>query len=39
MCDRVVPEDAFMLLYCSDRYKTQKICHEASDDCLNFIPD
>ena len=42
MCDRVTPEDPFMLVYCPDRYKTQKMCDEAADDCLaalKFIPD
>ena len=31
-----------MLLYCPNRYKTQKICSEAVDDflgALKFIPD
>ena len=34
MCDRVVSEDPFILIFCSDRYKTQKLCDEAFDDCL-----
>ena len=34
MCDRVTSEDPFMLLYCSDRYKTQKMCDKAVHDCL-----
>ena len=42
MCGRVIYEDPFMLVYCPDRYKTQKMCDEAVDDCLaalKFIPD
>ena len=32
----------FMLIYCPDRYKTQKMWDEIVDDCLaalKFIPD
>ena len=29
MCDRVVSGDPFMLIYCPDRCKTQKMCDEA----------
>ena len=35
-------KDPFMLIYCPDRYKTQKMCDKAVDDCLaavKFIPD
>ena len=32
--DRVVSKDSFMQRYCPDRYKTQKMCEEAVDDCL-----
>ena len=42
MCDRVIFEDLFMLIYCPNRYKTQKMCDKAADDCLaaiKFIPD
>ena len=42
MGDRFVYEDPFMLIYCPDRYKTQKTCKEAVNDCLGalkFIPD
>ena len=39
----VVSEDRFFLLIdCLNRYKTQRICDEAVDDCLaavKFIPD
>ena len=41
MCDKVISADPFMLVYCPDRWETQKICNEAVDDCLaalNFIP-
>ena len=34
MSYRVTFEDAFMLLYCSDKYKTHKISYEVVDDCL-----
>ena len=37
---RRISEDPFMLVYCPDRYKTQRICDEAV--CLTawkFIPD
>ena len=39
---RVISEDHFMLMYCPDRCKTQKMCDEAKDDCLavlKLIPD
>ena len=42
MCDSVVSEDFFMLLYCPNKYKTQRMCDETVDDCLaalKFIPD
>ena len=42
MCDRITSEDPFMLLYCPDRYKTQRMCGRTVDDCLaglKFIPD
>ena len=41
-CDKVIYEDPFMLIYCLDRNKTQKMCNKAVDDCLGaskFIPD
>ena len=34
--------DTFMLAYCLDKYKTQKMCDEAVKDCLTaftFVPD
>ena len=42
MCDRIISEDPFMLVYCRDRHKSNKMCDEAIDDCLlalKFIPD
>ena len=34
MCDRVVSEDPFLIVYCSDTYKTQRMCNQANDDSL-----
>ena len=34
MCENVVSEDPFMLVYCSNKYKNQRICDEAFDDSL-----
>ena len=34
MCDKGVSKNPFMLIYCPDRYKPQKICDQAVDDCL-----
>ena len=37
-----ISEDAFMVVYCSDRYKSQRTCNEAADDylaALKLIPD
>ena len=34
MCGRAIFENPFMLVYCSDKYKTQRMCDEAVDDCL-----
>ena len=42
MCVRVVSEDLFLIVYCPDKYKTQRICDEAVDDslvALKLIPD
>ena len=42
MCYSVVSEDAFMIVYCRDKYKIQRMCDGAVDDCLavlKFIPD
>ena len=32
MCDRVISKDHFLIIYCPDKYKTQKMCDEAVDD-------
>ena len=42
MCDRVVSEDPFLIVYCPDKYKTQRMSDEAVDGCLTalkLIPD
>ena len=42
MCDRFVSENPFMIIYCFDRYKNQRICDEHVNDRLKafkFIPD
>ena len=42
MCDEIISEETFMLIYCPDRCKTQTLCDEAVDDCLaslKFITD
>ena len=42
ICDSVVSEDPFMLVYCPDKHKTQRMCDEAVEDCLaalKFISD
>ena len=42
MCDRVVSEDRFLIVYCPNKYETQRMCDEAVDDflaALKFIPD
>ena len=40
MCDSVGCEDPFIIVYCPDIYKTQRMCDQTIDDCLaalNFI--
>ena len=39
MYDRVLYEDPFMLTYCLERYKTQKMCNEAAKNCLRALND
>ena len=42
MCNRVISEDSFMLVYYHDKHKIQIICDEAVDNCLaalKLIPD
>ena len=41
MCDKAVSKDLFMLKYCLNRQKIQKICDKAVDDillALKFAP-
>ena len=41
MCDRDVSEDPSLIVYCPDKYITQKMCDEAVDDsvaALKLIP-
>ena len=41
VCDKIVFDDPFKLKYCHDKYKTQKMCAEAVDNCLpvlKFVP-
>ena len=33
----VISEDTFMLVYCSDRYKIQRMCDEVVGDCLGAL--
>ena len=35
MFDRVVSEDHFLIVYCPDKYKTQRMCDEAVDDSVD----
>ena len=37
MWDRVVSEDPFLMVYCFDKYETQRSCDEAVDDCLSAL--
>ena len=42
MSGKVVSEDPFLIVYCPDKYKTQRMCDEAVDDSLatfRLIPD
>ena len=34
MSDRVVSEDPFLIIYCPDKFKIQRMCDEAVDDFL-----
>ena len=34
MCDRVFSEYPFLIVYCPDEYKTQRMCDKAVDDSL-----
>ena len=37
MCDGVVSKDPFFIVYCPDKYKTQRMCNEAVDDSLAVL--
>ena len=37
MCDRVVSKDPFLIVFCPDKYKTQRICDETVDDSLAVL--
>ena len=42
MCDKVLSNDPFMLIYCLDRYKTPEMCDKAVHNflpALIFVPD
>ena len=42
MCDSVVFGDSFMIVYWTNKYKTQRMCDEAVDNCLaalKFVSD
>ena len=42
MCDRVVSEDPFKIVYCPDKHITQQMCDEAADDsqaALKLVPN
>ena len=42
MCERVVSEDPFLIVYCPDKYKSQRMYDKAIDDsiaALKLIPD
>ena len=34
MRDRTIFDDTFILVYCLDKCKTQRMCDEAAEDCL-----
>ena len=42
MHDAVASEDPLSIIYCPDKYKSQRMCAEAVDDCLavlKLVPD
>ena len=42
ICDRVVSENPFLIVYCPDKYETPRMCDEVVYDCLvasKFILD
>ena len=34
MCDRVVSDNTFEIVYCPDKYKTQKLCGDNPDTLI-----
>ena len=34
MCDRIISEETFLIIYCPDKYKPERICDKAVDDHL-----
>ena len=34
MCERLLSEGPFLILYCSDKYSAQRMCNKAADDSL-----
>ena len=34
ICDIVVSSYPFLIVYCPDKYKVQRMCDEVVDDCL-----
>ena len=36
-CVSVASEDPFLIAYCLDKYKTQRMCDKAVDDCLAAV--
>ena len=37
MCERIVSENPFMIVYCPDRYGNQRVCDEAVDGCQTIL--
>ena len=37
MCEQIVSKDLFLMFYCPDKYKTQRKCDEALDDCVAVL--
>ena len=38
MCDRVVSEDPFIIVYCPNKYKTQRMCDSSTaKECLMIL--
>ena len=37
MCDRVVSEDSFLIVYCLDKYKIQRMCDNTVNDSIEAL--